>query len=434
MPRAIARQACKRTHTIFMLVCLLFPTALRVAAEEGEKRADPLAAVFDAIVAGKPILDVNFRWEYAKADTFQHSHAATVRTRLGYQTKTFYGFTGLAEMVNTASPKPSGYFDGVENNDGPQTLVADPDRTDVNRAWLKFAKEEWAGLDLKTGRQRIKLDDDRWIGNVGWRQNEQTYDAVRFQTSLGLENLVVQYIYAWQVNRIFADKGPANRQDYGPKSHWVNISYDVNEALEAVGFYYRVSPNDNTFAAQGSETFGTRLTGRVNVPGTEGLAALYQASYAYQRDAGRNQLDVDTHYLMGEVGLEAKKIGQIAIGYEELGSDQGAAVLATPFATAHKFNGFADVFLNNGGPRGLRDLYASVAPAIPLDGVKLKFIFHQFYDDTGGDNLGQEYDIVTTYQFNEYLSFLYKFGYFDGGKNRSPLNTTRSVLQTTFKF
>jgi len=181
----------------------------------------PVAVAKTAIVAGKPILDVNFRWEYAKADTFQNSHAATVRTRLGYQTKTFYGFTGLAEMVNTASPKPSGYFDGVENNDGPQTLVADPDRTDVNRAWLKFAKEEWAGLDLKTGRQRIKLDDDRWIGNVGWRQNEQTYDAVRLQTSLGLENLVVQYIYAWQVNRIFADNGPDNRRDYGPKSHWV---------------------------------------------------------------------------------------------------------------------------------------------------------------------------------------------------------------------
>jgi len=140
----------------------------------------------------------------------------------------------------------------------------------------------------------------------------------------------------------------------------------------AVGFYYRISPNDNTFATQGSETFGTRLTGRVEVPGAEGLAAFYRASYAYQRDAGRNQLDVDTHYLMGEVGLEAKKLGQIAIGYEELGSDQGAAVLATPFATAHKFN--------------------------------------------------------------EYLSFLYKFAHFDGGKNRSPLNTTRSILQTTFKF
>ncbi len=41
----------------------------------------------------------------------------------------------------------------------------------------------------------------------------------------------------------------------------------------------------------------------------------------------------------------------------------------TPFATAHKFNGYSDVFLNNGGNRGLRDLFVSIVPAIPIAGV-----------------------------------------------------------------
>ena len=107
-----------------------------------------------------------------------------MRTRFGYQTKPVFGVSGLLEGVNTASPKPSGYFDGVESNMS-QSLVADPTRTDINRVWLNFEKQEWAGLKLKAGRQRIKLDDDRWIGNVGWRQNEQTYDAARLQTNLG---------------------------------------------------------------------------------------------------------------------------------------------------------------------------------------------------------------------------------------------------------
>jgi hypothetical protein len=34
-------------------------------------------------------------------------------------------------------------------------------------------------LDLTLGRQRINLDDQRFVGSVGWRQNEQTFDAVR---------------------------------------------------------------------------------------------------------------------------------------------------------------------------------------------------------------------------------------------------------------
>ena len=47
-----------------------------------------------------------------------------------------------------------------------------------------LAKYGWTDLDatLIFGRQRIKLDDDRFIGNVGWRQNEQTFDALTFKT------------------------------------------------------------------------------------------------------------------------------------------------------------------------------------------------------------------------------------------------------------
>ena len=60
---------------------------------------------------------------------------------------------------------------------------------------------------------------------------------------------------------------------------------------------------------------------------------------------------------------------------------------------------------------------------------------HQFWDDQGGDALGQEYDLVTRYVLNEWVSFLWKAAYFDGGKNRSPTGSiTRSTLQTTLSF
>lgn len=433
------RRTLTRTTLLGIILVLGFGLpAIAEEAAEGDELTERWAAIqpfFDALAKGNPIFDVNFRWEYAKTDTLQHSHGATVRTRLGYETMAFYGFTGLAEMINTASPKPSGYFDGTGNNSAGRSQVSDPERTDVNRVWLQFAKEEWADLELKTGRQRVIFDDARFIGNVGWRQNEQTFDAVSVQTSLGMENLVVQYVYAWEVNRIFADQGgPENVRDYGPKSHFVNLKYRMAEALEIVGFFYHISPNSNAYAIQASQTYGTRLTGRVKASEESRLFLDYQVSAAYQRDAGRNPEDVDTYYLMLEPAIGVKAIGKLAVGYEVLGSDNGDAVIATPFSTAHKFNGFADVFLNNGGPRGLRDVYVRVIPEVPVDGATFEFQFHQFYDDTGGDNLGQEYDFVTSYQVNEYLGFLYKFAYFDGGKNRSPLTTTRSILQTTIKF
>ena len=108
--------------------------------------------------------------------------------------------------------------------------------------------------------------------------------------------------------------------------------------------------------------------------------------------------------------------------------------MSTPFATAHKFNGFADAFLDNGGPRGLRDVFISITPAIPIEKLKLSAIFHQFYSDQGGDDLGQEYDAVATYDINQYLQVLYKVAYYDEGNRRSPSSRVRSILQTTFKF
>ena len=420
-----------RIATLIFLVAALTP---HTAAAEGQDEAEPMSAldeILAAVPGGKLILDVNFRWEYAKIDQFQHSHAATVRTRFGFQTDTVFGFSGLLEGVNTESPKPSAYFDGVEVNDGPQTIVADPSRTDINRVWLQFANKEWAGLQLKAGRQRIKLDDDRWIGNVGWRQNEQTFDSARFQTTLGVEKLLAQYIYSWEVKRIFADQGGASTRDFGPRSHFANIAYTFGSHLKAVGFAYLIDPNKSNFRAFGSATYGMRLSGKVGVNDT--LSLPYQASYAYQEDYGNNQISYGAHYYLVEGGLAVKKMGTLSAGFEVLGSDTDASIV-TPFSTAHKFNGFADAFLDNGGVRGLRDLYASIAPAIPFERIKFKFIFHQFWDDQGGDNLGQEYDFVTTYELNKHVSFLYKFAYYDGGNKPDYSKRTRSTLDMTLKF
>jgi hypothetical protein len=241
----------------------------------------------------------------------------------------------------------------------------------------------------------------------------------------------VQYIYAWQVNRVFADKGPSERRDFAARSHFLNVAYNHGQSLKAVAFAYLIDPNDETFRTFGSATYGVRLDGAVHM--SDRLLIPHQASYAFQEDWGNNQTAYGAHYYLLEAGLKMKNLGTLSAGYEVLGSDTDARVV-TPFATAHKFNGFADAFVDNGGTRGLRDLYAVIAPTIPIKGVKLKFIFHQFWDDQGGDDLGQEYDAVTSYQLNEHVSFLYKFAYYNGGNKPDFSKTTRSTLQTTLVF
>ncbi|MAG31029.1 MAG: hypothetical protein CL908_09085 [Deltaproteobacteria bacterium] len=397
--------------------------------------------VVDALAGGKPLLDVRLRWENADQDGLQRSNAVTVRTRLGYQTKPIYGVSGLLEFENIASPLPSGYWDTIEGNDSRQTGVADSEVFAANRFWVNFEKPEWAGLKLKTGRQRIKLDDDRWVGNVGWRQNEQTYDSTRLQTDLGIDKLLAQYMYVWEVNRIFGEpsgSSSAGKRDRGQSTHFFNVAYQVADPLKVVGFIYLIDANRVNSSTpandMGSYTYGMRVNGAL--PVSDELKLSYIASYAYQEDDANesNSLDYHAHYYNLETGLALEDIGSIGVGFEVLGTYNGEARVVTPFATGHKWNGFADAFLDNGGGRGLRDFYASVAPKIPCEGVSLKFIFHQFYDDKGGDNLGQEYDGVAGYKVNKHLSFLYKVAYYDGGKNRSKPSVVKNILQTTFKF
>ena len=406
-------------------------TADKTETAEEPRGADLFTEALSAITHGKVSLDVNLRWENAKIERLNTSNAITVRTRLGYGTRPLYGLSGFLEFENVATPKPGLYFDGVDASSANKTIVADPEVIEANQFWLLLDRKDWGATSLKVGRQRIKLDDDRWIGNVGWRQNEQTYDALRLQSHLGHEALLVQYIFGWETNRIFGDQGPDNRRDFGMKSHLVNISYNFGEVLKTTGFVYLLDAND-PFAANSSRTFGFRVAGRS--PLTDTLDSIYEGSFAYQTDGADNPIDYDAFYYHVAAGLDLEGIGLLRLGYEVLGSDDGNAQVVTPLATAHKFNGYADAFLTNGGPRGLRDVYLVVEPHLPIDRLSLKLILHQFYSDQGGDNLGQEYDLVALYRCNAYLSFMYKLAYYDEGESGSPESRTRHFLQTKIQF
>ena len=88
------------------------------------------------------------------------------------------------------------------------------------------------------------------------------------------------------------------------------------------------------------------------------------------------------------------------------------------------------------GLRGLRELlHRRSRRRCPIKGLEgAGSWFHQFWDDQGGDNLGQEYNGLVTYKLNKYVSFLWKTAYYDGGNKPAFSKRTRSILQTTFKF
>jgi len=422
-----------------ILLCLLFTTA---AYSEEPAAVEPSKGEFsrfiEALVGGKPALDMRFRWENADIDGgtgLRGSDSLTIRTRLGYGTGTYHGFSAYGDFENIVAIDDDAYFDAIAPNSDGRTVIADPEESELNQAFLQWAgKREQLRGGFKAGRQRIIFDDARFIGNVGWRQNEQTFDSVR--GDFGMGPLSLTYGYLFDVHRIFGDDGVrgAGTRDFESDSHIINASFNAVEWAKLTAFVYLLDFDNNvanaTSFANSSNTYGFRAQGKV--PVGEKFFFAYLGSYAYQEDGGENPTNYEAHYGWVEATLGHTSIGSVAVGWEVLGSDDGVAQFRTPLSTAHKFNGFADAFLDNGGPAGLEDLFITVAPKLPF-GVKGKFVYHRFQSNDGGVDLGDEYNFVLSRGFFKHFSLLAKFAYYEGGSEGRP-DRHRFTLDAGFKF
>ena len=418
MTKANARRVPLRRNTT-LAILILFLSAPAAAA-------DRTAGYEVPGLGGRVHLDALARFEIADIDGSRQSEAWTLRTRLGYGTAQWRGLSAYAELESVLTPDDNSYFDGVAEPNG-RSIIADPTEIELNRAFVTYRTDRW-NTRAVAGRQRIKLDDDRFVGNIGWRQNEQTYDAALGETSLGVEGLSLTYAYIWEVQRIFGDDGPANRRDFDSDTHLVRVGYDFAPWLEAAAFAYLM--NFDNSPGNSADSFGLRVSGEAAV--ADGLTAAYQASYAHQTDAGRNPVDYDADYFFVDGAAKGARWGAVGVGYEVLGSDGGKARFVTPLATAHKFNGWADAFLDNGGAGGLRDLYLYAAPKLPC-GFTSRLVYHWFDSDDGGSDLGEEVDAIVSRAFGSQWVVLAKFAYFDARNAGGRADTVRGWLQVELK-
>lgn len=340
---------------------------------------------------GKPILDLRYRFEQVDQDNaLRDARANTLRARVGYQTGAWNGFSGLVEF-DAVSHLDGDHFNDTRNGQTCYSAVPDPKGSEVNQALVRYDAEQGS---VALGRQRINLDNQRFVGGVAWRQNEQTFDAALLQFR-PLKALAFTYAYIDQVNTVFGpDDGPyaaaTNPANIDGHSHLLNLQYRPMPELVATAYQYRLGL-DNIAVAAGaprgtlsSTTTGLRLNGDIG-----GFS--YALEYAQQKDYDHNPWKLDSDYLLAEAGYKVKGV-QIKGGFESLGAGEGAGNRAfqTPLATKHVFNGWADVFLTTPAD-GLEDLY--IGASAPLGGGTVQLWYHDFSSERGNVDFGNEFDL-----------------------------------------
>lgn len=394
----------------------------------GTPESIPTAPLADDWI--KPMIDIRTRYEFGDIDGFDRSHAWTFRERIGLKTKAWNGFSALIEGEFSQAVVDD-YHGGAKEADPfdpANTLIADPETNELNQVILQYEGFDTVG---KIGRQRITYDNSAFIGNVGWRQNEQTYDAISFANK-SIEGLTLNYAYLDQVNRIFGSKADAplasnytNVQDIGTSTHLFNASYTGIKGLTLGGYAYIMNFED--VSSWDNNTFGI-------IAKRDVLGVTLYGEIAWQDKAGTRGEDeaMYAHITATKTfGTQA-----LTLGVESLG--QG---FKTPLATVHVFNGFADVTdaaRLSAAHNGLTDIYISHTTPI-FYGIKWMNVLHALGDNKISADYGWEYDSVLTKKFDDHFTAIAKFALFESEGDRYSGNSalpdaTRFSVELNYVF
>ena len=378
---------------------------LSTTATAADSLTDQIAKAIDDGTLG---LSFRYRFEYVDQDSFsKEAYANTLRTRLNFAPQLDEDWGFLVEFDDIRHIFNDN-FNTTRNGETDRPSVIDPKGTDLNQALVKYSGFE--DTQIIFGRQRINRGNQRFIGGVGWRQNEQTYDSISVAHAID-SRFNVYYAYIGQVRRIFGPDSGSPPEDLDSNTHLLEASYAYSPELNVMGYAYLIDLDEaDSFS---NATIGLRLTGARQI--RDGLKLDYVGEFATQEDHGDNPTSYDANYFLLEGKLSWPNAA-LQLGYEMLegGSASGEA-FRTPLATLHKFQGWADKFIgpsNNGvPPNGIEDLYVTVnAKAL---GGNFSITYHDFSAEANSLDLGSEIDISAARKFGKHYSALLKFASFD---------------------
>ncbi len=397
----------------------ILPTAGLGAATTNEPASPPpqgsmelLSEIIDAASDGRYWIEARYRFAYiAQGGKKAEALASTLRTVFGYETSVWNDFQAGIEFENVTAIG-NDVYNSTQNGHLYAPIEADPEGTEVNQAYM-----DYLGTDLTTfrmGRQRIRLDNQRFVGSISWRQNEQTFDAFTM-SSTRMDRWKLFYGYINNVNQVFGTNADMS-------SHLFNASYELETWGNLAGYLYALDYDH--MSVLDTTTIGIRWTDESDVRGDFKLAWTLEA--ATQSDYADNPNSIGANYYHGELAAtmtDAPAGLGIRGGYEVLegNSAKTGDMFSTPLATSHAFNGWADVFLTT-PDTGLMDYYFAVNGT--LNKAKWAVIYHMFEPQDGSMDYGTELDAVISYPCSSRVQVGLKgaFYYSDGfASNRDKI-------------
>jgi len=376
----------------------------------------------------KFILDTRLRMEKVDQDGVANdADAVTLRMRLGFETGKAWNTALLVEGAGNVPIEDNYRPDPAVPTMTAYPVVADPENYVLNR--LQLTNTSLPGTTITLGRQRLVLDDQRFVGNVGWRQNEQTFDALRV-VNKSVKNLTLDATYLDRVNRVFGEDSPQG--EYKGDNVLLNASYQTSIGKDS-GFGYLLK-SDNIAGVpaavrDSTSTYGVRFAGEKPI---NKVKLAYSVSYATQSDYGDNPLSFDLDYKALEFAATFRQFG-LGAGIEVL-EGNGVKGFTTPLATLHKFQGWDDKFLTT-PPNGIEDKYLNASATLkgvgPLDTLAVMVSYHDYGAERITADYGNEWDASLAAKWQRF-NLMLKYATYEQGVLASARNTDKLWAQMEF--
>ncbi len=411
-----------RHRKILLILSVLACNAALAGDASAQDEQQGFAA---ALTSGKAHVNLRYRYEHVDQDNLsEYADASTLRFRLNYATGAWKRWSGFGEFDYIGELFVDDFNSGAGTSpDRTQyPVVADPEGADLNQLYLDYQPGE--ATRLRFGRQRINFDNQRFVGGVGWRQNEQTYDGLELSLK-SMPKTELSYHYVGQVNRIYGERSSTGK-DQG-NNHLLNAKIGLSSAWSLTPYAYYIDSDDTPAAS--TMTAGARAIGNIAVGG--GSIAL-TAEYATQSDTANAPVSFRADYYLLDAMWAMKSGLSLGIAFESLGGDENVAGSAfrTPLATLHLFQGWADQFLTTPNA-GIDDVYATIKYGVAK--WNLQATWHDFSAQAGSGSWGTEFDFSVVRSLGDRYSVLLKGAFFDADSS-SYVDVSKYWLMLTADF
>lgn len=415
---------------------------LTTALSSVNAKADPIVeadSLYDAFVQGKSVSQLRLRYEYVdQKNKPEDANAFTLQSLLGWQTASFWNTSLTAQLINISHLNQDFYDNNLGKNHASQLpTVQDPEITDINQLYIDFTGIPKTKLRL--GRQIIRIDNTRFVGDIIFRQSSQVFDGLTVvnQSISNTEFLLGHYEHLRQATGKYRNTNfdiLHASYKYLPKASVTAYGYFIDQADTG----QNTGVNNNAH-----KDIGLRLDGAIDI--NPDWRWLHTAEFAKQSAYQGGSQAIDVFYRKLGLGLGFKQ-WFFRVDQEVLSSNAGLYAFQTPMATLHPFQGWTDLFTTT-PKQGMVDRFITVGAT--LDKWTLYSEWHHLSSDrdfqtpTGlGNDYGNEWDFSFAYQYTPTLQAKFEYARFNEGDiwgasanaATRKVDTTKSWLTLLYQF